>query len=251
MSNVEREPQRQRWGIEAAVFTIDNRPRQSSERIKIMSTGRKIYLLHWSYIIVLIHAEGIDLTESASSSHIVLENPMGRGEKQTKRLVKLRGVKIDSTSMGFGADRSPFSSPYFASAQVAVHKRLVHRRSQVLQFEPLRRGVPSQLLHFRWWVDDVDADDGCVRTPNPNLSLRKTLPKMTLQTSSPYGIYSRLIPPRVIDQPSVSRAVCVGKAAVGRTLGGFLAHVLVVYYIFSPNDSRSGPGAASKLKDPV
>lgn len=38
---------------------------------------------------------------------------------------------------------------------------------------------------------------------------------------------------------------------MGRTLGGFLAHVLVVDDIFSPNYSRFGLGTTSKTEDPV
>ena len=36
-----------------------------------------------------------------------------------------------------------------------------------------------------------------------------------------------------------------------RTLGGLLAHVLVVYDVFSPNYSRFGPGSTPKTKDSV
>jgi len=38
---------------------------------------------------------------------------------------------------------------------------------------------------------------------------------------------------------------------VGRTLGGLLAHVLVIYDIVSPNYSRLGPGSTPKTKDSV
>ena len=36
-----------------------------------------------------------------------------------------------------------------------------------------------------------------------------------------------------------------------RTLGGLLAHVLVIYDVFSPNYSRFGPGSTPKTKDSV
>ena len=153
--------------------------------------------------------------------------------------------------MGREAHHSLFSSLYFASTQVVVHKRLARRRYRVPQPEPLRRCVPSQPLLFRGRTDGFDADGECDRTPNQILSLRKTLPKTILQTSSPCGRYSRLTPPQPVDQQLVSSALCTVRAVAGRTLGRFLVHILVVYDIVPPNDGRSGPGATSKAKDPL
>ena len=45
--------------------------------------------------------------------------------------------------------------------------------------------------------------------------------------------------------------LCVTEAVIGRTLGRLLTHVLVVYNIILPNNSRFGPGTTSKTQDPV
>ena len=147
---------------------------------------------------MLILLEGIDLPECTSISHVVLEEQARRHTRwqvcrQKVRLSCARSKPIPRV-LKWGAYHLPFSSPYVASTQVAVHKHWVRCHSRVLQLEPLRRCVPSQPPRSPRWIDGVDAGGGCDRTPNQILSL-KILPKMTLQTFLPCGIYNRLIPP--------------------------------------------------------
>jgi len=72
---------------------------------------------------------------------------------------------------------------------------------------------------------------------------------MTPQTSWLYGIYSKLISPQAI--PILANKIFTPGVRVRRTLGGLLAHVLVVDDVFSPNYSRFGLGTTSKTEDPV
>ena len=120
---------------------------------------------------------------------------MKRGKQPVIRS-SYRGLDKDSQAEDPRTHRLLFPSLCFSSSLVAVHRRSVHRHSQVLRLVHLLHCVPSQHLHFRKRIDGVGVDGGRDRIPGLNQSLRKTLLKMTLQTSWLYGIYSRLVPPQ-------------------------------------------------------
>ena len=110
--------------------------------------------------------------------------------------LKLHCVRKEFANGNLRAHSSSCSSPCSSSSRVAVHRRSVRHRSQVPLLARLLRCVPSQPPQSRSRIGGVDADDGRDHTPSLNRSLRKTLLKMTLQTSWLYGIYSRLVQAR-------------------------------------------------------
>lgn len=79
---------------------------------------------------------------------------------------------------------------------MVVRRHSARRHFQVLRPVHLLHCVPSQPLHFRWRIGGVDADGERNRNQSLNLSLRKTLLKMSPQIFSLCGICSRLISPR-------------------------------------------------------
>ena len=117
-------------------------------------------------------------------------------EKQPGNLFRLHCVRRVPTSGNLRAHSLLFSSPCSSSNRAAVHRRSVRYRSRVLRPVHLLHLVLSQSPHFRRRADGVDADGGRDRIPSLNQSPRKTLLKMTLQSSWLCGIYSRLIPPQ-------------------------------------------------------